>query len=316
MLRYEKILYLSHACAILKNGNVIYKLYPTSRRIDKEYNNALLIRDLPFNKSRLLSKQKFKTNEAICYEYIEGDERDADIELSIDNLIFKEVNGEEIEHNIFEKYCLYASSLHKDILKNKVRNADCYKKDLRRRIICNNEFPKDEVAEAIKVLDRLPTGDTLLHGDFSISNIIVKKNEPYAIDFGSTCRGPELYDIAKFIYKACFSNPLNEVNNFIKFSRKFEKGLIEPLWDQILITKKKQRKILANIYLKQMNTSWEEIEDYLFVLNYTHAGIKKTQSIKEFKKHLHKYYPVIDESYFNNLDEINGTSRWSADYKL
>ncbi len=316
MLRYDKILYLSHACAILKNKGVIYKLYPTYRKIDKEYNNALIIRDLPFKKARLLGRQKFKSNEAICYEFIEGDDRDSDLELSIDNLILKEINGEDIDVNLYEKYVLYASSLHKDIFKNKVPKAFCYKKDLRRRIICNDQFSKESISKAVKVLNELPTGDTLLHGDFGISNIIIKQDEPYAIDFGSTCRGPKTYDIAKFVYKACFSNPLNEVNNFIKFSRKFEKNLIEPIWDQIVEVKKKQRMLLVEAYLRQMNTSWEEIKDYLFILKYTYAGNQKTQSIKEFKKHLHKYYPVIDPSYFNNLENISGTSRWSADYNI
>ena len=316
MLRYEKILYLSHACAILKNGDVVYKLYPTSRNIDKEYNNALMIRDLPFNKSKLIAKRKFDKNQAICYEYIKGDERDVDIEAAIDSLIFKEINGEEIQQDVYEKYAFYASSLHKDILKNELPKAHCYKRDLRRRIICNDQFPKESVIQAIEILNKLPTGDTLLHGDYNISNIILKENKPYAIDFGSTCRGPKLYDIAKFVYKVSFANPLNEVNSFIKFSRKFEKEFIEPIWDKILLVKGKQRRLLAEAYLRQMDVSWGEIEDYLFILKFTNAGDKKTQNIKEFKKHLHKYYPVIDERYLNDLSKINGTSRWSSDYNF
>lgn len=316
MLRYEKILYLSINSAILKHGDIVYKLYPTCRKIDQEYNNALMIKDLPFNKAKLLGKQKFKANEAICYEYIEGDEKDVDIEVSIDSLIFKEINGEDIDQDLYEKYALYASSLHKDILKNELPNALCYKINLKRRILCNDQLPKTSVEKAIKIIDNFPTGNTLLHGDYNINNIILKQGKSYAVDFGSTCRGPKLYDIAKFVYKVSFSNPLNEVNSFIKFSRKFEKKVIEPIWDQILHVKKKQRKLLVEAYLRQMNTSWEEIEDYLFILKLTDDDERSSKNMKEFKKHLHKYYPVIDESYFNNLQNISGTSRLSSDYHL
>jgi len=316
MLRYEEILYLSHNSAILRHGTVIYKLYPTCRNIDKEYNNALMIRDLPFRKSRLLSKAKFKSNEAICYEYIEGDEKDVDIEVSVDKLIFKEINGEEIDVNLYDKYALYASSLHKDIFKNNLPKASCYKEDLRMRILCNRQLSKESMVQAIKVLDKLPTGNTLLHGDYTISNIILKEDKPYAIDFGSTCRGPKTYDIAKFVYKTYFHNPLNEANSFIKFSREFEKKVIEPIWAQIVDVKKKQRKLLVEAYLKQMDSSWEEIEDYLFLLEITDADNQNAHTMEEFRKHLHKYYPVIDQSYFNNLENINGTSRLSSDYHL
>ncbi len=49
---------------------------------------------------------------------------------------------------------------------------------------------------ALRWLDAMPRGNTLLHGDFHPKNIMVQNGEPLLIDMGDICLGHPLYDIA------------------------------------------------------------------------------------------------------------------------
>ena len=59
-----------------------------------------------------------------------------------------------------------------------------------------------------------------------------------------------------------------------------------------------------------MNVSREQLEDYLYLLKASEPGEEKYDRIAGFRNHLHKYYPCIDEEYFNNLGHTTGTVAW------
>lgn len=52
-------------------------------------------------------------------------------------------------------------------------------------------------AAALELLDRLPEGDRLLHGDFHIRNIILSAKGPVAIDWSKAARGDPLADLLR-----------------------------------------------------------------------------------------------------------------------
>ena len=55
---------------------------------------------------------------------------------------------------------------------------------------------EQEYELALRWLDAMPKGSTLLHGDFHPKNIMVQNGEPLLIDMGDICLGHPLYDIA------------------------------------------------------------------------------------------------------------------------
>jgi len=50
---------------------------------------------------------------------------------------------------------------------------------------------------ALRLLDGLPDGDRLLHGDFHVKNILMAHGEPVAIDWSKAARGPVTPDILR-----------------------------------------------------------------------------------------------------------------------
>lgn len=52
----------------------------------------------------------------------------------------------------------------------------------------------------VPLIDALPDGDQICHGDFHPANVILTANGPVAIDFMNVCRGDAICDIARTIY--------------------------------------------------------------------------------------------------------------------
>lgn len=78
-------------------------------------------------------------------------------------------------------------------------------------------------------INRLPEGNTLCHGDFHPYNILVtEENRSVIIDFANVCRAPKEYDIARTYF----------------------------------LMEEAGAKQLAEVYLEQMNVSFEEIQEF------------------------------------------------------
>lgn len=58
------------------------------------------------------------------------------------------------------------------------------------------------------IIDTILTNYSVIHRDYQSSNLILKDNEVYMIDFGDSCLGPRYYDIASLLYdcKICLSS--------------------------------------------------------------------------------------------------------------
>lgn len=69
--------------------------------------------------------------------------------------------------------------------------------ELSERIHAADPLPADLKQLALRVLDGLPRGDRLCHGDFHLGNILGSWSAPVAIDWGYASRGAPVADVAR-----------------------------------------------------------------------------------------------------------------------
>jgi aminoglycoside phosphotransferase (APT) family kinase protein len=69
--------------------------------------------------------------------------------------------------------------------------------DLRARIETAEPLPDELRAGALAILDTLPQGDRLCHGDLHLGNLIGSWSGPAIIDWGDACRGEPIADVAR-----------------------------------------------------------------------------------------------------------------------
>lgn len=158
------------------------------------------------------------------------DIKDKDPELKDrDGIIFEKINGRPIREEIdfddqdsIDFWMLKFASLHKSFHNKSATVAMNYKDFLKL-------FAQD--ATTLFMIDELPNGDSLLHGDFNLDNVLVSSTgEFYAIDMMNVCRGPANYDIARTYF---------------------------------LLS---ENKAVAETYLSMMNVPYQSIMPYLLVL--------------------------------------------------
>lgn len=71
------------------------------------------------------------------------------------------------------------------------------KDDLRQRILVAEALPADLRSAVLALLDRLPEGDRLCHGDFHLGNMMGSWTSPVVVDWGDAARGDPLADVAR-----------------------------------------------------------------------------------------------------------------------
>ena len=69
--------------------------------------------------------------------------------------------------------------------------------DQRYRILEAAPLPEDLRTAALSVLDDLPSGDQLCHGDFHLGNLMGTWSNPVVIDWGDASRGDPVADVAR-----------------------------------------------------------------------------------------------------------------------
>jgi len=197
--------------------------------VKREYNNSLIINEMPFLKPKALEFIDDGVQIGIIYEAIEG-------ETLLENLF---------RTNDLKKCATELAKLHKQIISQVTDDAPDYKTFLRNQIINQETEISAEKKVILKKLDKLPTGNNLCHGDFHPGNIIVNKQGLYVIDFMNIVKGDYLYDIARTLYLIQYSKVPGVQTS-----------------EELLIIKK----TMADLYLKEMNVNREQIKDYLEII--------------------------------------------------
>ena len=95
------------------------------------------------------------------------------------------------------EYARLMAALHQKIHQVSVPQFHSLKKQLESSIQRVEQLPDDLRVYCLKVLDALPEGEQLIHFDFHPDQIMMTKDGPYIIDWGSACKGDPLADVAR-----------------------------------------------------------------------------------------------------------------------
>ena len=196
--------------------------------IEMEFRNARAVMDLPFSKPKAYELIHLDGRLGIVYDLMEGE--------SLFDWVLR--TGD------LQQCAIYMAELHKSILDIKVESVNNYKDCLRYFISGIPDISERE--GVLRILDRLPEGNTLCHGDFHPGNILLNQGTTCIIDFMNICHGHYLYDVARTVY-------------LVQYTPVYEEGEMR---EQLLRFKKS----LADLYLIQMQVTREMIRDYLTVI--------------------------------------------------
>lgn len=213
---------------------LFYEGYP-KEAVEREFNNAIAVGELDFGKPKAYKLISWEERNGITYDKVEGE--------SLQDWVLR--NGD------LQQCAVYMSKLHMEILKNKVSAVPNYRDFLKYHITNSNADSKKREG-ALQILEKLPQGDTLCHGDFHPGNILISNGDAMVIDFMNVCHGDPLYDIARTVFLVEYTPVPQEVED--------REAILQ------------FKKTLADLYLLQMKVTREMIEDYLAVIIAARAG--------------------------------------------
>lgn len=156
---------------------------------------------------------------AISYDIVECDGRKGVVyELikskTLSELIRENPNEKDKYIDLYADVCKKIHTIHtddKDIPSFKAVNRADIKK-----IIGITDEERDYL---YKFIDMVPEGDTCIHGDLNINNIMVENGECVLIDMGELSTGIPMWDISRIIFSMVYANPSKgEFNTFYKMT--------------------------------------------------------------------------------------------------
>ena len=204
---------------------LFYDGYSTTA-IQREYNNALCMLENKLPVPRAYKIVNIQNRTGIIYDKLYGGP-----------ILDKIIEGEDID-KLLNKMC----KLHNFILSCHTKKVLSYKEFL--RYFAEKDSKSSRI---LRLIDDLPEGDNLCHGDFHPNNIWINLDgSETIIDFMNVCHGPWQYDVAR--------------TYFLISEGEIPYGI--PNRDKIL----EIQQLLANMYLDKMKISYEEIEKYILVI--------------------------------------------------
>lgn len=209
--------------------------YPT-KTVEKEFSNALAIKNLDFPKAKAYEIVTCGDRVGIVYDRVPG--------VSLLDLILQ---GGDVEN-----CAKVMADLHKKILQYEISAGVPDYKEFLRFHVNVSEISEGEKEWAIRLLEGLPEGDTLCHGDFHPGNILMNGEIPTVIDFMNVCRGDYLFDVARTVFLVKYT-PVSE-------------DAIDQGADLRL------KKTLSKLYLGHMGVTMEMIQDYLEIISLARQG--------------------------------------------
>lgn len=207
--------------------------YP-EQSIRKEYNNAKQIENNHLSMAKAYELLYYNYRLGIVYDRIEGE--------SLIEWLFRTED--------YQGCASYMSALHKTLLAHNVVDIPNYKDLLSEQISNHGNLSTQEKLYALHILEHLPNGNILCHGDFHPGNILLKNGKAVLIDYQDVCMGDERYDIAQTLYLLEESSLPAELE----------------LTDNSFTQLQELRHKLTNVYLNNMGVQREELLNYLEVI--------------------------------------------------
>jgi uncharacterized protein (TIGR02172 family) len=233
-MEYGKIIGIGNTATVYEweEGKVIklfYQGYPKDA-VEREFQNSKAINDMEFAKPKSYEINLYEDRMGIIYDRVVGE--------SLLDWVMKTGNLQEC--------AVYMAKLHMEIVQNSISNVPDYKEFLKYNIINAPATNLKEQEEVLQILDKLPDGNTLCHGDFHPGNILMSDGHTMVIDFMNVCHGDYLYDVARTVFLVEYTP--------VPVEREDREILLQ------------FKKTLADLYLLQMDVTREMIQDYLSVI--------------------------------------------------
>jgi uncharacterized protein (TIGR02172 family) len=203
--------------------------------VNYEFNNALAVKDMYFAKPKVYEMILYGDQYGIIYDKLNGV-----------NLLDWVVKTGDVQ-----KCASYMAQTHKELMQNNISNVPYYK-DFLRHHVHKALLPIEKQQEVLSKIDKLPDGHTFCHGDFHPGNLLISGDKAYVIDFMNVCQGYYLYDIARTVYLIEYTPLPADVKD--------KEAIIQI------------RKVLADMYLVQMNIAREMIQEYLSIILIARKG--------------------------------------------
>jgi thiamine kinase-like enzyme len=239
-LKYGKIIGKGKTATVYEwEAGTVLKLFHqgySKNAVEKEFQNAKAINGMNFAKQKVYEIICCEKRMGIIYDRLEGESL-LDWVLKTGNL-----------HGCAE----HMARLHKTIVQNRVSNIQDYKVFLKTNILNAPSANLLEQEGVLEILDRLKDGDTLCHGDFHPGNILLSNGHTKVIDFMNVCHGDFLYDVARTVFLVEYTPVPEDVDDRESLLR--------------------LKKMLADLYLIEMNVTREMIHDYLSVIATARVG--------------------------------------------
>ena len=235
---------------VYRDGDKTIKLFVENYSKADILNEALIQSRVEENTdlkiSRLQEVTKINERWALITEYVEGTPLD---------VLMKEHPEKQ------DEYLNFFVGIQLEVLSKRVPLLNRIKDKYRRKITDATNIDDTTKYELLQRLEGMKNHDKLCHGDFVLSNIIVKENGEYAIiDWSHATQGNGSADVA---------------NTYLIFSMRNQKELAEKY---------------VNLYCEKTGTDKKEVQRWIPIV----AAIRKTKGKAEEQEMLEQWINIVD----------------------
>ena len=168
-----------------EEGKVLKLFFPTIPQlwIDKEVDTGRYIQDAQLPVPKVYERMKLNDREGVVYERIDGP--------SLLNILAK-------KPWTVQRCAQILAGLHAQVhAVTAPTNLETQREWARGGIPETNKLSKDIQQSVLQLLDSMPEGNQLCHGDFHPGNVIVTRRGPVIIDWMTASRGTACGDVAR-----------------------------------------------------------------------------------------------------------------------
>ncbi|MDP4177133.1 MAG: aminoglycoside phosphotransferase family protein [Bacillota bacterium] len=167
--------------------NTIIKIFNNDEpdaAIEQEINNTKSLQNCSFKFPKFIQKLEYEGKTAVVYEKVFG------------TSMMKQLGENPLA---YKKLAQKLAHLHFEVHKNQVNGIREQKQYFKERISWSNDLTDDKKERLYKLIDNMPSGDSLCHSDFHPDNVLSNEVENYIIDWADCCNGNACADVARTI---------------------------------------------------------------------------------------------------------------------